>query len=230
MKSKAFKIINKIKNILLTVILVLLVIVVAASVFIKATGNTPSIGGYMLFRVATGSMEPEIMIGDVILVKEPSDYSAIAVGDVVTYESRSGVTAGRPVTHKVIKAPYEDNGEWYLQTQGVANDIPDEEINAEQLLGVMVVKIPFLKELYAFFLTPWGLLTIIALIIIAFAGEFINVVKVVGAKPDDDKTAVEIAVERVMAQQKEEKAEQAVPETHETSEAVKEKDSESDNN
>lgn len=202
MKSKAFKIINKIKNILLTVILVLLVIVVAASVFIKATGNTPSIGGYMLFRVATGSMEPEIMIGDVILVKEPSDYSAIAVGDVVTYESRSGVTAGRPVTHKVIKAPYEDNGEWYLQTQGVANDIPDEEINAEQLLGVMVVKIPFLKELYSFFLTPWGLLTIIALIIIAFAGEFINVVKIVGAKPDDEKSAVDIAVERVMAQQK----------------------------
>lgn len=203
MKSKAFKIINKIKNILLTVILVLLVIVVAASVFIKATGNTPSIGGYMLFRVATGSMEPEIMIGDVILVKEPSDYSAIAVGDVVTYESRSGVTAGRPVTHKVIRAPYEDNGEWYLQTQGVANDIPDEEINAEQLLGVMVVKIPFLKELYSFFLTPWGLLTIIALIIIAFAGEFINVVKIVGAKPDDEKSAVDIAVERVMAQQKE---------------------------
>ena len=202
MKSKAFKIINKIKNILLTVILVLLVIVVAASVFIKATGNTPSIGGYMLFRVATGSMEPEIMIGDVILVKEPSDYSAIAVGDVVTYESRSGVTAGRPVTHKVIKAPYEDNGEWYLQTQGIANDIPDEEINAEQLLGVMVVKIPFLKELYSFFLTPWGLLTIIALIIIAFAGEFINVVKIVGAKPDDEKSAVDIAVERVMAQQK----------------------------
>ena len=202
MKSKAFKIINKIKNILLTVILVLLVIVVVASVFIKATGNTPSIGGYMLFRVATGSMEPEIMIGDVILVKEPSDYSAIAVGDVVTYESRSGVTAGRPVTHKVIKAPYEDNGEWYLQTQGVANDIPDEEINAEQLLGVMVVKIPFLKELYSFFLTPWGLLTIIALIIIAFAGEFINVVKIVGAKPDDEKSAVDIAVERVMAQQK----------------------------
>ena len=202
MKSKAFKIINKIKNILLTVILVLLVIVVVASVFIKATGNTPSIGGYMLFRVATGSMEPEIMIGDVILVKELSDYSAIAVGDVVTYESRSGVTAGRPVTHKVIKAPYEDNGEWYLQTQGVANDIPDEEINAEQLLGVMVVKIPFLKELYSFFLTPWGLLTIIALIIIAFAGEFINVVKIVGAKPDDEKSAVDIAVERVMAQQK----------------------------
>ena len=203
MKSKAFKIINKIKNILLTVILVLLVIVVVASVFIKATGNTPSIGGYMLFRVATGSMEPEIMIGDVILVKEPSDYSAIAVGDVVTYESRSGVTAGRPVTHKVIKAPYEDNGEWYLQTQGIANDIPDEEINAEQLLGVMVVKIPFLKELYSFFLTPWGLLTIIALIIIAFAGEFINVVKIVGAKPDDEKSAVDIAVERVMVQQKE---------------------------
>lgn len=203
MKSKAFKIINKIKNILLTVILVLLVIVVVASVFIKATGNTPSIGGYMLFRVATGSMEPEIMIGDVILVKEPSDYSAIAVGDVVTYESRFGVTAGRPVTHKVIKAPYEDNGEWYLQTQGIANDIPDEEINAEQLLGVMVVKIPFLKELYSFFLTPWGLLTIIALIIIAFAGEFINVVKIVGAKPDDEKSAVDIAVERVMVQQKE---------------------------
>lgn len=203
MKSKAFKIINKIKNILLTVILVLLVIVVVASVFIKATGNTPSIGGYMLFRVATGSMEPEIMIGDVILVKEPSDYSAIAVGDVVTYESRFGVTAGRPVTHKVIKAPYEDNGEWYLQTQGIANDIPDEEINAEQLLGVMVVKIPFLKELYSFFLTPWGLLTIIALIIIAFAGEFVNVVKIVGAKPDDEKSAVDIAVERVMVQQKE---------------------------
>lgn len=203
MKSKVFKILNKIKNILLTVLLVVLVLIIVATVFIRATGNTPSIGGYMLFRVATGSMEPEIMVDDVILVKEPNDYSAIAVGDVVTYESYSGVTAGRPITHKVIKAPFEKNGEWYLQTQGIANDIPDEEINAKQLLGVMVAKIPILRELYSFFLTPWGLLTIIALIIIAFAGEFINVVKIVGEKPDDEKSAVDIAVERVMAQQKE---------------------------
>ncbi len=170
---------RKISNILLTCILIILVVVVIFTVIAKVSGNTPSVFGYMIFRVSSGSMEPELMVGDIILTKEVTDIETVEVGDVVTFQCTEGEMAGELLTHKVIVAPYLENGQYWIQTRGVAAPEWDdgEKFTKDQLVGEMICVIPFLGAIYGFFLTPWGLLVAILLIILAFSGEFINIYK-----------------------------------------------------
>lgn len=91
----------------------------------KVNGKTPSLFGYSVLRVSTGSMQPELMIGDVILGKSVDNPTALKVGDIITYRG-SGQTEGLLVTHKVVVAPYKTaDGTYKLQTKGIANDAPD---------------------------------------------------------------------------------------------------------
>ena len=65
MKAKK-SLIKRILNIMLSVILFILIAVIAITIVMRVSGNTPNLGGYMIFRVSSGSMEPELKIGDVI--------------------------------------------------------------------------------------------------------------------------------------------------------------------
>lgn len=176
MKNKK-SVLKKISNIVLTVVLILLTFVVVLTVITRITGNTPSLFGYSILRVSTGSMEPDLMIGDVILSYEVDDVNSLKVGDVITYRGTVGEYSNKLITHEVVKAPYEENGITYVITKGIANQYEDQPVQEGQIVGSLVCKIPFIDLVYSFFLTPWGLLTAIALIILAFAGEFWNIFK-----------------------------------------------------
>lgn len=176
MKKKK-SVLKRILNVVLTIVILLLAFVLVLTTVTRITGNTPSIFGYSIFRVSTGSMQPELMIGDVILTKEVDDVNSLQVGDVITYRGTIGEYANMMITHKIVKAPYEENGKTYVVTKGVANDIEDQPVEASRISSKLVCKIPFLDWIYGFFLTPWGLLTAILLIIVAFAGEFWNIFK-----------------------------------------------------
>lgn len=190
---------GKILNILLTVVIILLAAVIALTIFVRITGNTPTLFGYSIFRVTTGSMEPELMVGDVILTKEVDDVNSLQVGDVITYRGTIGEYANMMITHKIVKAPYEENGMTYVITKGVANEIEDQAVEASRITAKLVCKIPFLNWVYSFFLTPWGLLAAIALIIFAFAGEFWNIFKLSHQEVDQpkmNKETLEKAIEQ----------------------------------
>lgn len=194
---------RRIFNIILTIVLVILVVVIALTMFIRISGNTPSFGGYMIFRVSTGSMEPELNIGDVILVKDVNVLEEVAVGDVITYEGRESSYAGKLITHEVIKAPYEENGKYYLVTKGIANPIEDPAITEDQVVGKMLMKIPLIGMLYNFFLTPWGLVITILLIVLAFSGEFWNIYKLSHNKTEMQKVDQDVldkAIEQYKAE------------------------------
>lgn len=106
-------------------------------------------------------MQPELMIGDVILGKSVDDPTALKVGDIITYRG-SGQTEGLLVTHKVVVAPYKTaDGTYKLQTKGIANDTPDPEISTEDVLYIMVCKLGFIDALYNLFFSPWGLLILL---------------------------------------------------------------------
>ena len=172
-KHSVFKII---KNTLFILILTVLVIVIAATTITRMGGNIPSLFGYSMFRVSSGSMTPALEVGDVILIKD-CDPMTLKVNDIVTYEGKSGGMKGKIVTHRVIKAPYKKGGEYYIETKGDANILKDDPVNVKTVNGKFVTKVDVLKGLYSFFITPWGLLTIIALIILAFFNEIVNFVK-----------------------------------------------------
>ena len=183
--KKRFRVIKAIVNVLCWIFVAVIVLTLALSLISRLNGETPSIFGYSILRVSSGSMEPELMIGDVILSKNISDPENIKVDEVVTYEGE-GELSGLLVTHKVIKAPYADGGITKIQTQGVANDLPDQPISVDRVCGVMVCKIPVLDVVYSVFLSHWGLLIVICLLVFIFIDEIINIVRILSGH---DKTA-----------------------------------------
>lgn len=130
--SKIFKIIyGTFKGAIITV----LVLYVSFLAFQRFSDNG-SIGGYRMFTIVTGSMEPEYTIGDVILVEE-TKYEELKLKDVITYESRAKGTEGMLVTHRIIDI---NAAKQELLTRGDANDADDPVIKGDQVLGKVVHK------------------------------------------------------------------------------------------
>ncbi|MGN1112517.1 MAG: signal peptidase I [Acutalibacteraceae bacterium] len=196
---KAYKIARMIKNVICWVLFIVLAFTLIVFMTTRIQGNTPTVFGYSIFRISSGSMEPELMVGDIILDKEIKDESEISVGDVVTFEGCSQFD-DLLVTHKVIKAPYTDeNGNVMLQTKGVANEVKDDPIKFSQVRAKVICKVPYIDTLYNLFLSPSGLLIMILLIILAFIDEIISVVKVISGKDERRIENINEIIERLQS-------------------------------
>lgn len=170
---KAFK---KILGILGTILLIILLAVVILMFNARISGEAPSVFGYQVFRVSSGSMEPELMIGDVILIKE-AEPQDIQKGDIVTYKGEEGDLNDKFITHKMIEDPQLVDGRYVFHTQGIYEGaVPDPDWYEDQLLGEFVCKIPFIDSVYSFFLKPYGLITFVLVIIVLFGYELIALI------------------------------------------------------
>ncbi len=162
-------------------------------------------------------MEPELEIGDVILTSK-CDGNKVKAGEIVTYKSTSGTMKGKLVTHRVVKPPYKSNGETYVVTKGDANNIDDEPITTAQIQAKLITKISILAFIYNIFITPWGLLLIIGLIIFAFFNEIVILAKAITGIGYEEKTeSVEDIIERYQKENAETKASDLNGDTEEES-------------
>ncbi len=180
----------KIGKIIFDIIFVLFIVAAAFltinSVIAQISGNIPSVFGYSIYRVVSGSMEPEIHVGD-ILLSRAADASEVSVGDVIAFDGGKQYP-GLLVTHKVIKAPYDDNGQIMLQTKGVANNYEDDPIPAESVKSIIVCKLPFLTWIYKIFMSPFGIIIIVALLGFIFFDELKKLFKKLTAKKSQDQS------------------------------------------
>ena len=224
-KNKVFRIIKLIKNIICWTLIAVLVFTLVVFFMSRINGSTPSVFGYSIFRVSSGSMEPELMVGDIILDKTVDNPEDLKVGDVITFKSSD--YGDLLVTHKVIKAPYEENGKLMLQTKGIANEVEDKPISVDNVKGIMICKVDYLDTVYNVFLSPWGLLILITLIVIIFFDEIITIVKILTNNDKSVKEADDIneIIDRLQAEKLKEQAEK-VKEQSEKSEEKSKKDSE----
>lgn len=109
--------------------------------------------------IVSGSMEPELSVGDLIIVKEQDAYD---VGDVIVY--RDGRMS---VTHRIV-AMNEDT----VTTKGDANNTNDEPIAYGQIKGEVVAAIPLVGYLIDAVKTPLGTLCILALAVLLLERSF----------------------------------------------------------
>lgn len=111
-------------------------------------------GGYRSYVVQSGSMEPSIMTGDIIVI---SDRAMVySINDVVTFTNRDG----RVVTHRI--AAVEEGSLRKYHTKGDANRSEDEDfITADQVIGKVVLVIPKLGYFVAYTKSPQGLLFLV---------------------------------------------------------------------
>lgn len=220
-KNKVFRTINLIKNIICWILIVVLVFTLVVFFTARINGSTPSVFGYSIYRVSSGSMEPELKVGDIILDKVVDNPEDLKVGDVITFKSDD--YGDLLVTHKVIKAPYDDNGKLMLQTKGVANELEDKPISIDKVKGIMICKVDYLDTVYNVFLSPWGLLILIALIVIIFFDEIITIVKILTNNDRSVKDADDIneIIDRLQAEKLKEQMEKVKEQTEKADEESK---------
>jgi len=90
--------------------------------------------GFSLFRVVTGSMEPTIPTGSILLSRE-ADISEIQVDDIVCFRTNASEIKGAVVTHRVVEI-VEEAGQIKLITRGDANIASDAYyVTTDNLLG-----------------------------------------------------------------------------------------------
>lgn len=110
--------------------------------------------GYRSFLVQSGSMEPSIMIGDIVIAKQQNDYGK---NDVVTFLNREQ----RVVTHRIIEV-LEDVNRIKFITKGDANRSEDEDqITSDQIIGKVVFVIPKLGFFVSFAKSLPGLIILV---------------------------------------------------------------------
>ncbi len=213
---KVYHILRAIKNVLCWTLIAVLAVSVVTFLMMRIRGETPSVFGYTLQRIQTGSMEPELMVGDVILSKNIDDVSTLEEGDIITFQGGSYFSNNR-VTHRVYVKPHMENGVVVLQTKGDANDIADPVIEGSTVESRYLNKITFLNMLYNFFLSPWGLIIFIMLIVFVFFDEVLNIGKIVsGNYEEKDEEDIGQIIERIQR----EDAEKARKEKRERSQQI----------
>ncbi len=130
------RVLGKILN-LLCVLIILLSIAALLSVVRNPQGEPPQVLGYSGFRVLTGSMEPEIPVDSLIIVKRTA-AEEIREGDVISFYSNDPTLGGAVNTHRFVRIT-DENGEITFTTKGDANNIEDRyPVSARDMIGVVV--------------------------------------------------------------------------------------------
>ena len=127
---------------ILIILLLLNLFVIVQRVALKE--ELPLILNYGNAVIITGSMEPVIAAGDVVIIHKQDNYH---VDDIVIYKSRSHIA------HRIVEKTL--NG--YI-TQGDANNAPDSEINKSQVVGKVIAIIPKAGHVILFLQNPTALL------------------------------------------------------------------------
>lgn len=111
----------KLFNHIVTILLFVLLITVAGMVLMtNISGGEPEIFGYQLKTVLSGSMEPDIQTGSIIVVEPGGDMTRFDKNDIITFRDEDKDLT----THRIVEV--EKSGEHTMyQTKGDNNDVPD---------------------------------------------------------------------------------------------------------
>ncbi|HVS79683.1 MAG TPA: signal peptidase I [Candidatus Paceibacterota bacterium] len=124
-------------------------IIIVIALFMLST-ILPLPGHYEIKIVKSGSMEPAIHTGSIVVIKPAANY---AVGDVITFgkDTKNDV----PTTHRIV-AERAEEGQMIYQTKGDANDTPDGETPQTAVIGKVEFSVPFAGYIIAAARQPVG--------------------------------------------------------------------------
>lgn len=182
--------------------LILVSVFVLLSVVLTPAGQVPQVLGYSVFRVMTGSMEPEIREDSLLLVQKtpPED---IAPGDVISFFSPDPMLEGAVNTHRVVRIEKE-NGRTQFITKGDANVIEDTyPTDASALVGRVVFKSYGLGKAVSLLSNPlvFGIIILLPLLVILLMNLYRAVRIAADIAKKEEEEAVRKALEEIKAKQ-----------------------------
>lgn len=190
--KKAKKIFSRIMVVLSAVIFIFGV-VIFVSVLNASAGEVPSVFGFSVLQVKTGSMIPEYEIGTVVITKK-TDVNELKVGDVISFYSMDQDISGEVNTHRIVNIEYggDDNAP-YFTTKGDNNsEVDKHKVWPSQIVGKVVYNLGTVSgSVIGVFQNPNVIFFVIVLplIFITF-GEAVNLVSLIAEskfrKKEDD--------------------------------------------
>ncbi|MCT9096542.1 signal peptidase I [Haloarchaeobius sp. HME9146] len=140
----------------INVVALLLLLVVVIPFIIYAVPQVA--GGDQSYVVLTGSMEPAISPGDVVIVTHV-DPTTIEVGDVIIYE-RANMNV--PTTHRVVERTTTETGDIAFVTKGDANEDTDSGlVTTGAVIGEISLTLPKVGYVIQFVNSETGFLALV---------------------------------------------------------------------
>lgn len=167
-RKKTFRLIVKIFNILLlsmiSLFLICLMFYVISSKIAEKKEKTSLFGFY---TIISPSMEPNINVYDVVLVKK-TNINKLKKGDVITFYSTNNYFGDTPITHRI--ANIDDRTS--IIVKGDHNEKADnEKVIPKNIIGKVILVIPSLGKLQFFLASKSGFIVAIiipAIVIITY--------------------------------------------------------------
>jgi len=114
---------------------------------------------YQIKVVLSGSMEPNIKTGSIIVIKPEKNYK---VGDVVTFGRDDRVHV--PITHRIVEIDKQQDGGEYFVTKGDANeDIDAGQISKSSVIGRVLFTLPYVGYFLSFMKTNVGFISVVVI-------------------------------------------------------------------
>lgn len=160
--KKVWSIVCKILNAIFLVILIGLVVILLYLAIGSRGNGLPFLQNFQLFTVLSGSMEPNLNVGGVIIV-EKVDPDTLKEGDIITFLSNDTTLNGKVVSHRIIQVVDNNNGRMFI-TKGDANEDRDDAAAVpNNVIGRVIFHVPYLGYLLNFMKTKQGFFFILLL-------------------------------------------------------------------
>lgn len=128
---------------------------VAAIAVLLVVSVFPITGNFKTMIVQSGSMQPEIKMGGIVVVKPADDYK---IGEIITFQS---VKNKEPITHRIYDIKIVGGEPLYI-TKGDANDTPDaRKVARDEIIGKILFSVPYFGFAVDFAKKPLGFASII---------------------------------------------------------------------
>lgn len=156
---------------------------VALIVLLLLSSALPIPGGIKTFVVQSGSMEPTIKTGGVVVVKPAESYH---VGDVITFGPRSKTKP--PTTHRIMEVKEDGN----FLTKGDANEDADmRTVSRYEVIGKVLFSLPYVGYAVAAAQKPWGFTVIVIIPAVIIIWEELQKIWIEVKKKQDYRKRVE---------------------------------------
>ena len=149
-KHNRLQLVCRIATGVLAALFVLIVCLFGYTTIARVSGNPlPTVFGWGSAVVLSGSMEPELPVGALIIIHKEPSYKT---GEIITYKDEYG----SPVTHRLVSL---DNGE--VVAKGDANNTEDAPFPASQIYGKVRAVLPGVGSTILWLKTPPGICAIL---------------------------------------------------------------------
>jgi signal peptidase len=151
----------------------ILVLLIMVGVLI-AVSLLPFKNNYRILAVMSGSMEPTIGTGALIIIKPVQEYKD---QDIITFRTPNSNKKNDYTTHRIVKTETSNGNKTYV-TKGDANKTDDtERVTQSEIVGKEFFSIALLGYVLGYIKTLPGLLIIVVVPAVIIVYEEINKIK-----------------------------------------------------